>query len=89
MDQWCGRSLYGTFCAVWIEAGGCSARLFSATVESRDKQDVVARLDLVGLLALELPIGVVDEDQDARAACLTQTTQLAGIHKGKVRTLTP
>jgi hypothetical protein len=40
----------------------------SAAVQGRDKQDVVTRLDLVGFLALELPVGVVDENQDAGAA---------------------
>lgn len=37
-------------------------------VESRDEQDVVAGLYLIGLLALELPVCVVDENEDARAA---------------------
>lgn len=37
-------------------------------MECRDKQDVVVWLDLVGFLAFELPVGIVDQDQDARAA---------------------
>lgn len=32
-----------------------------------DEQDVVTTLDLIGLLALQLPIGVIDQDQDSRA----------------------
>ena len=35
------------------------------TMESRDKEDIVATLQLVRILALKLPIGVVDQAQDA------------------------
>lgn len=37
-------------------------------MKGRDEEDVVARLELVGLLPLELPVGVVDEDKDAGTA---------------------
>lgn len=46
-----------------------------ATVKSRDKENVVSALQLIRLLALELPVGVVDEHEDARAA--KRTCQLA------------
>ncbi|CEF84699.1 unnamed protein product [Fusarium graminearum] len=37
--------------------------LFAYTqTHSRDKQDVVTALYLVGLLAFELPVGIVDEN---------------------------
>lgn len=32
------------------------------SMQSRDKQDVVTALYLVGLLAFELPVGIVDEN---------------------------
>ncbi len=59
-----------------VEAAACPRRsgggggwlAGSAAVQGRDKEDVVTRLDLVGFLALELPVGVVDENQDAGAA---------------------
>jgi hypothetical protein len=44
----------------------------SATMEGRDKQDVVTRLNLVGFLPLELPVGVIDEHQDAGPAVSCQ-----------------
>ncbi|KGQ04313.1 Elongator complex protein 2 [Beauveria bassiana D1-5] len=42
------------------------------TVERRDKQDVIATLQLIRLLALELPVCIIDEDQDARSSSLTE-----------------
>ena len=39
-----------------------------ASVECRDKEDVIAGLELVRLLALELPVGIVDEHQHTRTA---------------------
>lgn len=39
-----------------------------AAVERRHKEDVVAGLQLVVFFALELPVGIVDEDEDARTA---------------------
>lgn len=35
-----------------------------ASMQSRHKQDVIATLDLVGLLTLQLPVGIIDENQD-------------------------
>lgn len=39
-----------------------------AAVERRHKEDVVAGLQLVVFFALELPVGIVDEDENARTA---------------------
>lgn len=39
-----------------------------AAVQSRYKQDVVTALNFVRLFALKLPVCIVDQDQDARAA---------------------
>jgi hypothetical protein len=39
-----------------------------ATVQCRYKDDFVARLELVCVLPLELPVCVVDQDQDARSS---------------------
>lgn len=44
----------------------------SATVEGRDKQDVVLRLDLIGFLALKFPIGVVNQHENAGPAVRVQ-----------------
>ena len=41
-------------------------------MEGRDKQDVVAGLNLVGFFPLELPVGVIDEHQDAGPAVSCQ-----------------
>lgn len=41
---------------------------FLAPMQRRDKQDIVTALDFVRLLALQLPVGIVDQHQDARAA---------------------
>lgn len=43
-------------------------------MQRRDKQDVVTALDLIGLLALQLPVGIVDQDQDTRAAVFLFST---------------
>ena len=37
-------------------------------MEGRDKQDVVVRLNLIGFFAFELPVGIVNEHQNAGAA---------------------
>lgn len=44
----------------------------SATVEGGDKQNVVARLNLISFFPFKLPVGVVYEHQDARAAVSSQ-----------------
>ena len=49
-----------------------------AAVERRHKEDVVAGLQLVVFLTLELPIGIVDEDEDARTAGVDVSTAEAG-----------
>jgi hypothetical protein len=38
---------------------------FSSAMQRRDKQDVVAILELVLILALQLPVRIVDQDEDA------------------------
>jgi len=47
----------------------------SAPVKGRDEEDVVVGLQGVGGLAFEFPVGVVDEDQDARATgCMHESS---------------
>lgn len=46
--------------------------LRSATVKRRDEADLVAILQLVVELALEFPIGVIDENENARPSDKSQ-----------------
>lgn len=39
-----------------------------ASVERRYEEDVVSRLNLIGLFTFQLPVCVVDEDQDSRSS---------------------
>ena len=51
-------------------------------MERRHEENVISTLDLIGLLALELPIGVIDENQDPRP-----TTALGELAASSTETL--
>lgn len=64
-----GTGMFHGFADVAFDPrGSWGWRAWSAAVEGRDKQDVVVRLNLIGFFPLELPVGIVNEHQNAGAA---------------------
>lgn len=50
-------------------------------VQGGHEEHLVAALELIGLFALELPVGVVDQDQDTRATVFVSVrTSCPGRH---------